>query len=340
MLGNKMKHPRMWSKTRWVLSILALVILGTGIYVGARLYDSYTNVKVLDAGELVPDMVGEPGDQEQPDLSDNNKDMNILVMGSDEREEGSDITGMRSDTTVIMNISGDRKKITGFSIPRDSWVDIPSCKRRDGTKTAPTVGKFNKAFALGGANGDLTSAAACTITTVQSLTKIKIDGYVVVDMSGFVDIVDAMGGVEMTIDQDIDSPKANLELKAGKQNLNGKQALGYARARSGVGMDGSDLSRIGRQQELFQAIMTKAKSKVTDPLTMLNTLNATSRMVHVSPSLKPEKIAGLAWNAKSADIKFIQLPVTDRGDGANVLWTQEAYNIFKKFKKDGYSQSK
>lgn len=265
------------------------------------------------------------------DLSDSKEMLNILVMGSDERDKGSDIKGMRSDTTILLNISADRSKVTGVSIPRDSWVSVPSCERIDGTFSRPHEGKFNYAFAAGGLNGDPASAAACTINTLQSLTDIEINGYVIVDMSGFEKIVNTLGGVEMTLDKPINSPKADLNLPAGKQILNGKDALGYARARSGEGLDGSDLSRIDRQQELFAEIVKTAKSRATNPVTLLSLINNGADMVFVSPNIKPDKSLGLLWNLRSASVSFEKLPVADRGDGANVVWTQEAYDLINSF---------
>lgn len=317
-----------------VVGWFIILITATVTYAAIDVAVSYNKVQAKDVSSLV---LPSPGNTstEQPitvDLSDSGKAANILVMGSDEREAGSDITGMRSDTTLIMHINKDRSKVTGVSIPRDSWVDVPSCKRSDSTMTSPHTGKFNYAFSAGGAKGDIASAAACTITTIQALTGVDIHGYIVVDMDGFTNIINSLGGVEMDIEEPIDSPKADLKLSAGKQTLNGKQALGYARARSGEGLDGSDLSRIDRQQELFTQVIEKAKRKVVNPITALELLRHGAEMTTLSPNLKPEKVVGLIWNLRRAEVTFEKLPVADRGDGANVIWTSKAHELFDSMK--------
>lgn len=338
-----MKNFVLWSGTV-TQKMIAYACIVCGLVAGvvtADLYDSYSNIKVSDVSDLVPpkgaedtELVAIPPKPVVPEST--NDPRNILVMGSDEREEGSAITGMRSDTTMIVNISSDRTTITGTTIPRDSWVTVPSCKRSDGSTSAPHTGKFNYAFAAGGSRGDVTSAAACTITAVQSLTGVTIDDFVVINMDGFKEIVDTLGGVEMTLEQPINSPKANINLPAGTQTLNGKDALGYARARSGEGLDGSDTQRIVRQQELFTAIAQTAKNKITNPTTALNLIKKASEMVTISPELIPHKSYGLVWELRNAKVNLIPLPTKPRGDGANVVWTEEAYDLFEQFEGDGF----
>ena len=316
---------------RKLISWLVVVFVFSVSFLTYAAIKTYNKIDSQDISSIVDSKNTDGPPAINVDLSDSKEMLNIIVMGSDERDEDSDIKGMRSDTTILLNISADRSKVTGVSIPRDSWVNVPSCERTDGTFSRPHEGKFNYAFSAGGLNGDPASAAACAINTLQSLTDIEINGYIVVDMSGFEKIVDTLGGVEMTLDEPIDSPKADLKLPAGKQILNGKDALGYARARSGDGLDGSDLSRIDRQQELFAEIIKTAKSKATNPVTLLNLINNGADMVVVSPNLKPDKSIGLLWNLRSASVSFEKLTVVPRGDGANVVWTQEAYDLIKSF---------
>jgi LCP family protein required for cell wall assembly len=144
------------------------------------------------------------------------------------------------------------------SIPRDSTVDVPACPTSSGGETAPLYRtKFNAAFAQGyDTGGHVESGALCVKKTLDTLTNVRMDGFVVVDFSGFQKMVDALGGVEMCIPQRIESKKAgNLVLDSGVQSLDGSTALRYARARTGTGLgDGSDIGRIGRQQQLMAAL--------------------------------------------------------------------------------------
>lgn len=198
-----------------------------------------------------------------PDDPLDGRAFNVLVMGSDARDSDDDAAdygfaaGMRSDTTLLMHVAADRSRADVVSIPRDLLVDVPSCPLPDGSSTpALSAGtgdngtRFNAAFAYGGQGGDVAYAAACTILTVEQMTGIYIDDFVVMDFGGFKGMIDALGGVEMCFSEDIDAPKAKLKLDAGCHELDGETALGVARARTGVGVgDGSDINRIGRQQE-------------------------------------------------------------------------------------------
>src|SRR5690606_3875775 len=171
-------------------------------------------------------------------------------------DDGTD--GARSDTTMIMHISADRSRVELMSIPRDTTIDVPACPTSSGGETAPLYGtKFNGAFAQGVmTGGDVESGALCTMKTIETISDVRMDGFIVVDFAGFEKMIEALGGVEMCIPNDISSKKAdNLVLSAGTQKLDGETALKYARARTGQGLgDGSDIGRIGRQQELMAAL--------------------------------------------------------------------------------------
>ncbi|MFB7889096.1 LCP family protein [Cellulosimicrobium cellulans] len=286
---------------------------------------------------------------EQPDPTDPNagKPLNILVMGSDERggENGHEVEGvegMRSDTTILVHVSADRSRVEMVSIPRDSRVDVPACNTTSGRTTAPANTRFNAAFANGATvGGDVDSAAACTITTVESLTDVFVDGFVVVDFAGFQNMVTAIGGVPICIPEAIDSPKADLRLDAGMQTLDGAQALGFARARYGVG-DGSDLSRIGRQQQLLAATVNQVLSKnvLSDLGQIYGFVDAGTKSLTMSDNLSSiPSLAGLAFSLKGAtsgNITFMTVPnAPDPQDpDAKVVWTSEADELWAKVRAD------
>lgn len=273
---------------------------------------------------------------------------NILVLGSDAREgedaKFGDVEGMRSDTTMLVHVAANRKAVSVISIPRDSWVSIPSCTLSDGTTTSPRATKFNAAFALGGSKGNVSDAAACAIKTVESLTDVYVDGYVAVNFSGFEDIVNTVGGIPFTTDIDLISPKADLKLKAGNHTLNGKTALGVMRARSGGGLDGSDISRIDRQQELMVSLMEKVMSSevVLNPQKLFDVTTQTARSLTVSDNMgNVSKMAGMAYalrNIEPHKITFLTVPIKPHPDGANVLWREEAISLWDHVKKDSPSK--
>lgn len=327
--------------TRRAARIIALSLTGVltfGVTAVALIYD-----KILGGldGRDISDLIVAPRPT-KPDGSPEDKfsesALNILVMGSDSRSDenaeiaGDNVDGMRSDTQMIVHISKDRSRVEIVSIPRDSWVEIPSCKLPDGSISSPYYGKFNGAFAMGGRTGDVEYAAACAWAAVEQTTGVRLNGFVVMDFTGFEKMIDTLGGVDMCIPHDIRSSKAKLDISAGNHRLDGATALKYARARTGEGLgDGSDIGRIGRQQELFANVADQALSKnlLTNAPVLLNFLEAFTGSLTMSTNLSSvPNLTGLAWSLRSirpSDIRFYTTPHTARpNDPANVIWTSDA----------------
>ncbi|MET3975678.1 LCP family protein [Cellulosimicrobium sp. 4261] len=326
------------------VGLVATAVLAFGAVGGASaLSNIQGNISSSNIDGLLTDR------PERPDPTDPNagKPLNILVMGSDERggdngHEVEGVEGMRSDTTILVHVSSDRSRMEMISIPRDSRVDVPACNTTSGKTTAPANTRFNAAFANGATvGGDVDSAAACTITTVESLTDVFVDGFVVVDFAGFQNMVTAIGGVPICIPEAIDSPKADLKLDAGWQTLDGAQALGFARARYGVG-DGSDLSRIGRQQQLLAATVNQVLSKnlLSDLGQIYGFVDAGTKSLTMSDNLSSiPSLAGLAFSlqgATSGNITFMTVPNAPdpRDPDAKVVWTPEADELWAKVRAD------
>ena len=274
---------------------------------------------------------------------------NILVIGSDGRQGqlGLDSPGLttdQSDTLMIIHIPASRQWAEVMSIPRDSWVKIPSCMMGNGQMSSPTQFKINEAFALGNLYGNHTATgAACTVKTVEQDTGIYIDHFIVVDFNGFRDMVAALGGVPECNPTAIEDPQSGLFLSAGWHLLTPDQALTYVRARYGLG-DGSDLERIGRQQVFMSSLISRARSKVLDPLAMYQFLNVVTRSLTIDSQFGG--ITGLydleqsLHAIPSGKIAFFTLPNFPRqlvvpADTANVLWTEpEDGQIFASFRND------
>ncbi|KMS67334.1 LytR family transcriptional regulator [Streptomyces viridochromogenes] len=209
---------------------------------------------------------------------------NILLIGSDSRagranrRYGRDSGTERSDTTILLHLSAQRRSATAVSIPRDLMVDVPGCRRPDGSRTEPMFAMFNYAFQKGG--------SACTIRTVERLTDIRVDHHMVVDFHGFKEMVDAVDGVEICLAQPINDKAAKLRLPAGKVTLNGEQALGYVRARKSLG-DGSDTDRMERQQRFLAALVHKVQSNdvLLNPVRLYPVLDAATSSLTTDPDL-------------------------------------------------------
>lgn len=316
------------------VAVLVFAVAG-GAAVAAKLQG---NLDQVDVSALVAPLATPTA---APDPNDPNKGnpVNILVLGSDSRagvnaQIGGKAEGMRSDTAMVVHISADRSRISVVSIPRDSLVSIPSCTMTNGKTTRATTGMFNSAFATGWDNGgDMASAAACTINTVQHDTGVTINHFVVVDFSGFQQMVQSIGGVPMCIQSKISDKDSGLFLNPGNQVLDGQTALAFARARHNVG-DGSDINRIGNQQQLVAAMVREVLSRdvLTNPGKLVSFLSAATSSLTTDKQMSITDMTGLAYNLRNIDrdnITFMTVPwAPAKSDKNRVEWTSAATQVW------------
>jgi LCP family protein required for cell wall assembly len=336
---------RGWSRRRkifaWVAGGLAvlLVVVVTGAYLVYRHLNG--NLHQVNVSGLLG--------RQPVDLHPQAE--NILVIGSDTRiaqgrgyGSSAQLNTDHSDTLLVVHIAADRQWADVMSIPRDSWVNIPACRMGNGQMASPETFKINEAFTIGNLYGNKTDlGTACTIRTVEANTGIRIDHFVNVNFSGFKDMVNAVGGVPECNTTRINDPKSSLHLSAGHHLLNGRQALGYVRARYTLG-DGSDLGRITRQQAFMSGLVDRVKSKLLNPLAIYRFLDAATKSITIDSQLGGiHGLYDLAASLKSMQagkVTFFTLPTYPRSyvdptDTANLLWTQPQDSlIFQAFRND------
>lgn len=344
-------HVKKHGKAEKVGRIALLAFLAVVLFIVSSIGFAYMrlqgNISQSDISDLLDNAPRDPQE---------GRAYNILVMGSDSRAGDSNIDGalydlgedsMRSDTTMLVHISADRSHIEVVSIPRDTLVTIPSCKVRQSEDSKETFRtelvrqqQFNWAFSTGGQTGDVPSAAACTIQTAERLTGLDIDGYIVVNFAAFQDIVNALGGVPMYFEEELVDPMAGLHVLDGCRLLDGKQALAFARARQNVG-DGSDTSRIGRQQQLVKAMLDEVleMNLLTDSYSLYQTLDAGTQSLSTSKGLGDlTTLVGLLYSLRSIDtanVHFITMPfVPSEIDWNRVVPTEDAELVWSAIKKD------
>ncbi|MEU8516595.1 LCP family protein [Kitasatospora sp. NPDC048722] len=244
-------------RRRWLMitaGVVAFLLVATGVL----LWIAYRKLDGNIRTDTATDKLLARLEAERPSRTVGAKGAeNILLIGSDDRSGtngayGGEAGTQRSDTTILLHLAADRKHATAVSVPRDVMVTVPACEKPDGTRSKPALMQFNWAFELGG--------PACSIRTVEQLSGIRIDHYVILDFSGFKSMVDAVGGVEVCVPQAIHDKDARLDLPPGRQTLQGEQALGYVRARESIG-DGSDTQRMGRQQQFLASLIRKVQSQ-------------------------------------------------------------------------------
>lgn len=345
--GRAEAHLLSGPRNRHVGRVAALVVLAVLLTFGSAVASVYHNLQSNIRQTDISDLLGRDPDDQLPIDKAAGRALNILVLGSDIREGDSDVdgsgaagvtAGMRADTTMLFHVSEDRTRVDVVSIPRDLLIDIPSCTVRTGDNLDDTFetdpaydAMFNAAFAYGGQTGDVASAAACSMKTVENMTGIHLDGYVVVNFASFKDVVHALGGIPMYFEEPLYDEYAGLDVPAGCRLLDGDQSLALARARKMIG-DGSDISRIGRQQELVFAIINEAKNMnlFTDMPTLYRVLQAATANLDTSEGLGDiPTLVGLASSLRNVDLSNIQFITTPwESAGNRVIQTSEAPTLW------------
>lgn len=231
--------------------------------------------------------------QTDPDLGETDvapDALTVLVLGSDSREVltseerdelgTGDAWGERTETIALLRLDPDADEMRMLNVPRDTLIT-----RCDGSR-----GRVNAAYAIGERNG--VGGTTCIVETLREWIGIAIDHTVKVDFRGFVDIVDALDGVPMVLDEPISDQDANLDLEAGCTRLDGAEALAFVRARH---ID-DDFGRMARQQRLVEEVRRELASVgVFDELPrLLRTADAVARSVELDSSLTLNRIQRLA----------------------------------------------
>ncbi|MBU5942330.1 LCP family protein [Streptomyces griseoincarnatus] len=253
---------------------------------------------------------------------------NYLIVGSDSREGLSDedkkrlrtgsSEGKRTDSVMILH-TGDNGP-TLISLPRDSNVEIPTFKGSESGKTYQGTGrqvKLNAAYAEDGPE--------LLVRTVEFNTGLHIDHYVEIGFAGFANIVDAVGGVEIDIPQDIKDTKSGADLKKGKQTLNGEEALAFVRTR--YALAGSDLDRTKNQQKFLSALANQVATPgtVLNPFRLYPTMSAGLDSLIVDKEMGLFDLADMFWSMKGVsggEGTSMNMPLAG-SSGGNLLWDKD-----------------
>ncbi|WP_133917467.1 LCP family protein [Streptomyces sp. NBC_00582] len=250
---------------------------------------------------------------------------NYLIVGSDSREGMSaaekkelhtgSAEGKRTDSMMILHVgsSGD----TLISLPRDSDVEIPTYVGSESGKTFKGTGRHTKLNAAYAEDGP-----TLLVRTVEYNTGLHIDHYVEIGFAGFANIVDAVGGVDITIDKAFKDKYSGADFKAGKQTLNGEEALAFVRTRHAFAA--SDLQRTKNQQKFLAALA----HQVATPSTILNPFKFYPVMGAGLDSLIVDKDMGLydlgsmffaMKGVNGGDGVSMNMPISG-SSGGNLVW--------------------
>ncbi len=231
----------------------------------------------------------------------------FLLVGTDSRSSdpttGRDATApdfvfgaQRSDVIMLATVADDGRSASVVSIPRDSWVDIPG----------RGMNKINAAYSFGG--------PPLLINTVEQLTRVRVDHFAVIDFAGFQQMTDAAGGIDVNVGQTTDF--GGITVPAGRQHLNGAQALAYVRQRKEL--PGGDFDRVRRQQNALRALVSQALSAGTlsSPTKAYQLVDSVTQHIGVDDSLTNTGLAELVFglrDLRASNIEFLTVPTTGTG---------------------------
>ena len=314
-----------YRRRRFAVGTAALGIVGTLVVGGLALGHLQSN---LDSSPLRSDDSAEV-------LNDNTHGTNILILGSDTRDldgdEYGDAGGARSDAMVLAHLSEDGTRIGAIQIPRDTMMDLPAC---------PDTGRGASAGGYGAVNSALNAGPACSVTAVEALSGVRIDHFIEMNFEGFTTMVDALDGVQVCLPEPLEDSKASLDLPAGDQIVDGRDALALARTRHAVG-DGSDIARMGHQQQVMSAVVKRAKSSevLTRPDRLYGFLDAVTSSLTVDEDLNSlsalTSLATEAANVEDSNISFRVMPWEEEPTDHNrVIPSAEAAEVFQRLHAD------
>ncbi len=286
--------------------LVALVLAGAGIVGGAMWFDTR-----LHREQVLTEYPGRPGA---------GRGTNWLLVGSDSRQglsaeqqqdlaTGGDIGSSRTDTILLVHLPRlwSSTPATVVSIPRDSYVPIPDHGKD----------KINAAFAMGG--------APLLAQTLERATGLRIDHYAEIGFSGFPALVDALGGVTVCPTTPLRDPLAGIDLPAGCQKLNGRNALGYVRTRD---TPRADLDRMANQRQFLSALLHAAARPAVslNPWRWYSVPRAAADALTVDRDDHAWDLAHLGWTLHGTSTA-LTVPIGEftNGDaGSVVVWNHDA----------------
>jgi LCP family protein required for cell wall assembly len=297
----------LWLKI--VTGILSLAMIGALAFAGFWFIRLQSNISKapLNAG----------GGSTDAPVNDSTGRMQILILGSDTRDglngdygTSDDSNGYgKSDVMMLMDISEDNKRVSVISFPRDLLVDIPECKDEKTKQTYPARSGVMINEAMGEAG------IGCAVDTVNKLTGLKVDHFMMADFNAVKELSNAVGGVDVCISDAVYDPDSRLRLPKGTSAVQGEMALAFLRTRHAFA-DGGDLGRIKAQQGFLSSLTRKIKDEGTlsDPGRMLKIADVVTQNLTVDEGLASvPTLLTIGNRLKDIDISkvaFVAVPTT------------------------------
>ncbi len=283
---RKKKKSKTWLKVMGILLLLLLISGGAYTY---SVYHSLTN-----AVSTMQQPIERVKSEKRPEVIALAKQepFSVLMLGVDERTGDKG----RSDTMIVLTVNPNNNSVKMLSIPRDTRTEIVGRGKVD---------KINHAYAFGGEE--------MSMATVENLLDIPIDYYIKINMEGFKDVVDAVGGV--TVNNELDFSEDGHHFAKGTLNLNGDEALAFVRMR--YNDPNGDFGRQKRQREVIQGVMSKGAS--FSSLTRFGNIFAALGK-NVRTNITFDEMKDIQSNYKDAVQNIEQIQMTGKGTKINGIF--------------------
>ncbi|MGZ4161632.1 MAG: LCP family glycopolymer transferase [Neobacillus sp.] len=285
-MRSQKKKSRKWLK---ITSIVLLVLLVAGGVYGYSVYKSFKNAV---------ETMSQPIDRKQqvkrvkPVALTKKDPFSVLMLGVDERPGDKG----RSDTIIVLTVNPTNNSVKMLSIPRDTRTQIVGKGTDD---------KINHAYAFGG--------VPMSMDTIENFLDIPIDYYIKINMEGFKDIVDAVGGV--TVQNTLDFTEGGFHFPIGEVNLNGEKALSFSRMR--YEDPKGDFGREARQRSIIQAVIKEGTSLST--LTNYSTI-FTALGKNIKTNLTFDQMMDIQKNYREAGKNIQQMEIKETGTMINKIY--------------------
>lgn len=267
----------------------------------------------------------DPNARQEPERASVSGPLNYLLIGSDRRAKNPD-AGQRSDTILIVHFPAGLDRAYLISVPRDLLVQIPA---HPATGFAGGTDKINAAFQFGHGGQGGSQLLSATLT---ELTGIRFDGAAIIDFSGFRKVIDLVGGVEMCVDTQVRSIHTGTVFKPGCQQMNGAQALDFARQR--YDLPGGDFDRQRHQQQLLGALLGKISDAniITNPVKADQVIRSVGSALTVDTNgLPTEDLAFALRDLRQDALTGVQLPAHPQmiDDTSYIVLDPDADSLFR-----------
>lgn len=286
MMMVRSRKSRKWLKVTGIF--LLLVLVAAGVY-GYMVYHSLKEA-VVTMHQPVKRTV--PEKRPQPVALEKKEPFSVLMLGVDERKGDKG----RSDTIIVLAVNPNNNSVKMLSIPRDTRTEIVGKGTED---------KINHAYAFGG--------VPMSMATVEEFLDIPIDYYMQINMEGFKDIVDAVGGVKVY--NDFDFSQGNSHFPIGEINLNGEQALSFSRMR--YEDPRGDFGRQLRQRQIIEGVIDEGMS-----LSSLTSFSSIFEAIgkNIKTNLTFDQMADIQKNYKDAGKTIQQMEIKETGTMINKIY--------------------